>query len=575
MRDLVVDQNPREHSGWTVRFLDHRTGHQESLNGQNWTIEEAFLKLYAKLRPLWETRFSTPDVRRADGSETKYVQYPQEALVEALINLFVHWRQGRKGTAEILIHTNRIVFCNPGASRHSAEQILLAPREIFAPPREPVLAALLRGLVGLQKEANSQDQDRGLVRIRRALVENDVRRPDGGLSVEIRNDPRRDVFCLTIWAYHIQTAASQARFKHDMFVIYGRDGRRWVEEKLVPFLDINMISYTEQELVSSQDLQWLEIERSVRQSHRTLVILTPGFVRDWWRLFEPVLAGGYGRGKDQWRVVPILAHACEVPSRLLTTVSFDLFKGGKSDRLHLAPSLLPYTVETVVVPAGVFWMGSADDDPDARSNELPRHRVLVPDYRISKYPVTNAQYQAFVLNIGYPLPSHWFDKQIPKDQEDHPVVNVSWEDAQNYCHWLTSMYGHLFRLPTEEEWEKAARGAFPETRRYPWGDEWRAGRCNSVEANHGKTTPVYAYEDICQSPYGVVDLAGNVWEWTNSVYQYYPGSSSRSSAPGPQCAVRGGAWSIPGIYSRVSSRGHYLPKTAKPYLGFRIVQEID
>jgi formylglycine-generating enzyme required for sulfatase activity len=134
-------------------------------------------------------------------------------------------------------------------------------------------------------------------------------------------------------------------------------------------------------------------------------------------------------------------------------------------------------------------------------HEAPQRAVYLPDFQISKYPVTNAQYKAFVDATGRGAP--W---DYPKDKADHPVTRVNLRAAWAFCHWAGC------RLPTEVEWEKAARGT--DGREYPWGNEWREGCCNSREANVLGTTPVGYYE-AGASPYGVYDMAGNAWEWTD------------------------------------------------------------
>ncbi|HLF03376.1 MAG TPA: SUMF1/EgtB/PvdO family nonheme iron enzyme, partial [Anaerolineales bacterium] len=157
----------------------------------------------------------------------------------------------------------------------------------------------------------------------------------------------------------------------------------------------------------------------------------------------------------------------------------------------------PFHLELIRIPAGEFLMGSDPmKDKEARENEQPQHRLHLPEFYIGKYPITNAQYAAFKK-----IP-------IPAGQENHPVVNVSWRDAIAFCQWLSQQTSKTFRLPTEAEWEKAARGV--DGRIYPWGDEWDATRLNSGESGPKTTTPVGAYSPRGDSPYGLADVSGNV-----------------------------------------------------------------
>jgi len=179
----------------------------------------------------------------------------------------------------------------------------------------------------------------------------------------------------------------------------------------------------------------------------------------------------------------------------------------------------PIEPEMVLIPDGEFLMGSDPSvDKDARDDEQPQHTLYLPDYYLAKTPVTNAQYAAFV-QVTYRQPGGWKGGKPPSGKEDHPVVNVSWHDAVAYCNWLAEVTGKPYRLPSEAEWEKGARGT--DGRIYPWGNRWDAKRCNTGESGKEGTTPVGAYPEGA-SPYGLLDMAGNVWEWTRSVYKSYP-----------------------------------------------------
>jgi formylglycine-generating enzyme required for sulfatase activity len=234
-------------------------------------------------------------------------------------------------------------------------------------------------------------------------------------------------------------------------------------------------------------------------------------------------------------------------------------------------------IETVLIAEGEFWMGSSVDDPLASRNEKPQHSVDLPSYSIGKYPVTNAQYYAFVASSPeHDPPVHWADGKPPAGKETHPVVNVSHAEAQAFCQWLSVQTGQIYRLPTEKEWEKAARGPTPRKVAYPWGDEWHAMHCNCQEEGLGSTTPIDAFDHVNCSTFGAMDMVGNVCEWTDSYYWPYPNSTYRMRSRGPEFrVVRGGSWRHSSTESRVSSRGRQPRSTARPYIGFRIVLEKD
>lgn len=198
-------------------------------------------------------------------------------------------------------------------------------------------------------------------------------------------------------------------------------------------------------------------------------------------------------GRGQTLEVRLLAGRLPPTARKLERAVFLETNDGTKRvpiRLVNAATILP-DFELLRVPAGEFLYGEN------------KQKIVLPQFWIAKTPVTNAQYEVFVDTTGYGPPIHWPGGQIPQGKANHPVVNVSWDDAQKFCAWAG------LRLPTEQEWEKAARGT--DGRWYPWGD-WQAGRCNSKEANIGATTPVDHFPNGA-SPYGVLDMAGNVVEW--------------------------------------------------------------
>jgi serine/threonine protein kinase len=202
----------------------------------------------------------------------------------------------------------------------------------------------------------------------------------------------------------------------------------------------------------------------------------------------------------------------------------------------------PAGIEWIEIPAGEFLYG-----------EEKKPFYIRKTYQIGKYPVTNAQYQLFLdANPDYKVPDDWDSQHCiyPPGKEHHPVVHVNWHDAQAFCRWANC------RLPTEQEWEKAARST--DGRVYPWGNEWVAGKfCNSADAGIGTTTPVDEFPEGV-SPYGVLDMSGNVWEWTESKHE-----------AGNFFVLRGGSWSPYGNLLRVANRHFGVPSYRNFSVGFR------
>ena len=222
----------------------------------------------------------------------------------------------------------------------------------------------------------------------------------------------------------------------------------------------------------------------------------------------------------------------------------------------------------VEILAGEFTMGSEHGD-----DEKPVCRVKLPAYAIARVPITNAQYQLFVAASGQPAPKHWPDGRIPKGLESHPVVYVSWQDAIAYCAWLSQMTGKSITLPSEAEWEKAVRGD-KDAREYPWGDTFDRLRCNTNELGLGTTTPVGIFPDGA-SPYGVLDMSGNVGEWTRSVYKpypYRPDDGREDMKDGAWRVLRGGSFNPNAGSARAAYRFNYFnPGDRNDNNGFRVV----
>jgi formylglycine-generating enzyme required for sulfatase activity len=256
------------------------------------------------------------------------------------------------------------------------------------------------------------------------------------------------------------------------------------------------------------------------------------------------------------------------------------------DELAAEKPRLPFEPETVPIPAGPFWLGRDDADP----LEAPRHPVELRAFRIGKYPVTNAEYAVFIKqNPRQPAPSKagWFVRQPPPDKLDHPVVGVNWREAVDYCRWLSEQSGRRYRLPTEAEWEKAAAWDGAQSRRYPWGDEFAPECCNAASSGVGGTSPVGRYSPGGDSFFGGADLAGNVQEWTNTLwgidllqpdYPYpYRADDGRENSIEMLSRdfriYRGGSYRDVPERLRTSARGQSDADSRLRWRGFRVVEE--
>ena len=175
----------------------------------------------------------------------------------------------------------------------------------------------------------------------------------------------------------------------------------------------------------------------------------------------------------------------------------------------------------VRIPESEFTMGSIRvKDREAHEDEMPAQLLRVTDFFMMRHPVTNKQFEQFIRETGHRAPLFWKNNTYPEDQADHPVVGVSYYDALAFCAWAADVTGLPIRLPTEPEWEKAARG--PEPQLYSWGNEWRSGVCNISEEKRNGTSSVGQYSPQGDSPYGIADMGGNVQEWCSSLFGSYP-----------------------------------------------------
>ena len=243
--------------------------------------------------------------------------------------------------------------------------------------------------------------------------------------------------------------------------------------------------------------------------------------------------------------------------------------------LKLAPGV---EMEFVRVPAGEFLMGSdLMKDKNAQQDEQPQHKVLLSDYWIAKYPVTNRQYAAYMGVTGANKPKHWLDGEFVKELENHPVVQVSWHHAGDFATWVNGLPQNgnpawTVRLPTEAEWEKAARGT--DGRIYPWGNQAPDKTLANIDDWFKGTTVVGRFPKGA-SPYGALDMAGNVWEWVGdwfgeAYYRTSPKGSPAGPASGERRVMKGGSWLYNSWYARSGYRGRYTPTNMLNYFGFRL-----
>ena len=267
-----------------------------------------------------------------------------------------------------------------------------------------------------------------------------------------------------------------------------------------------------------------KINEGIGESDFLIVVLSRTSVESKWVQEEinSALVRNIEQDKHAF-ILPVLKEDCEIPPILQHRRYANFKDDAEQGFQELIDVISPYKSvkpEMIRIPAGEFLMGSdPKTDEGATINEYPQHIVYVSEYSISKYPITDVQYKSFLEATGHAPPKDLLDHLYLK-YEGHPVVNVSWYDAAVYCQWLTEISGKRYRLPTEAEWEKAARGT--DSRIYPWGNDWDITKCNSAKSDIGETTPVGLYSPQGDSTYGCSDMAGNVWEWCSSLRKPYP-----------------------------------------------------
>lgn len=233
--------------------------------------------------------------------------------------------------------------------------------------------------------------------------------------------------------------------------------------------------------------------------------------------------------------------------------------------------------EMILIPTGESMMGS-----EVRAEEKPVRRVYLDAFCLSRYPVTNAEYQKFIDATHAAPPKFWHNGTMPMSKAREPVVGVSWDEARAFCKWVGG------RLPTDAEWEKAAGwdDEHKHQRIYPWGNEFDPAKCNVFESYISNTTYVGKYSPAGDSPYGVGDMVGNVLEWCEDWYDpaYYARMAQspnpfyknpRGPATGTLRVLRGGSFLYAADYARCAFRSGLPPDKRYVLIGFRVAQSVD
>jgi formylglycine-generating enzyme required for sulfatase activity len=246
-------------------------------------------------------------------------------------------------------------------------------------------------------------------------------------------------------------------------------------------------------------------------------------------------------------------------------------------------TLRAHDKDMILIPAGEFLMGSDRVDTEGKTHEFgfakplyldehPRQTITLPAFLIDRYEVAQGAYATFVAATGWPSPKHWVDGRPPSGTHRLPVTGVNWHDAQRYCEWRGK------RLPTEAEWEKAARGA--DGREFPWGNDYDGHKANTGDAGRGGLVEGGSFPEG-RSPYGVDDMAGNAWEWTSDWYLPHPNNTYESAQFGRTFKVlKGGGWGGVGHYAlpefyRAAYRFPMAPTAKFADFGFRCAKFVS
>lgn len=301
--------------------------------------------------------------------------------------------------------------------------------------------------------------------------------------------------------------------------------------------------------------KWVEaINRGLEESGIFVLLLSPDAVASRWVQMETNAAIEFEH-EGEMHFYPLMLRACRLPA-IWRAFQYISFRGASELGLEQLLSVLePHAaaLKMIRIPSGRFLYGD--------NKEI----IYLDEFWIAKTPITNTEYKRFLdANPKYKVPFadedwakpyNWNRRKriFPDGKAFHPVVLVSWHDAIAYAEWAG------MKLPTEEQWEKAARGTNGEE--FPWGNEWRENYCNTSEARLGTTSPVGQYSPHGDSPYGCVDMSGNVWEWVDSWWD----------ATQTTRVLCGGSWNLVSKDARVTFRFKDYPNYSDLNIGFRVV----
>jgi iron(II)-dependent oxidoreductase len=363
---------------------------------------------------------------------------------------------------------------------------------------------------------------------------------------------------------------------------------------LLPRLELERTGYTLQDIEKKSDITGLLKREVIEDIHRWKEQLIPKLSP----LQKGIAYRELGKNSEAIQVLQSLLESPQLPiarraaaelaqltpdEGILLKAREVVIKGGGGNSLNLLngikqnapPYLQRFIAETreklirdwmVFVPGGEFLMGSSEGNED----EKPPHKVYVSDFYVDKYEVTNAQYQEFVDIVGLKFsPRHWISGRYESGKGSHPVANITWYQAKGYCEWVGK------RLPTEAEWEKAARGS--DNRIYSWGNQLDPSKANVKDSGKLDTVPVGSYEGG-RNPYGAYDMSGNVWEWTSSLKMSYPykmDDDHESLADKGPRVIRGGAFDYYIDSARTVSRRYFEPQNTGFNIGFRCARNIS